>query len=157
MRVGTGYDVHPLVKGRKLILGGVVIPYERGLEGHSDADVLTHAVIDAVLGAGALQDIGTHFPDTDPQYKDASSLALLKHIGGLLKASGYGIENIDTTVICEQPRLADYRDEMRRNIAACFEIEVEKVSVKASTSAGLGFLGKGEGIAAHAVALIERI
>ena len=156
MRVGIGYDVHPLTAGRRLVLGGVTIPHEHGLDGHSDADVLTHAIIDAILGAAALRDIGTHFPDTDPQYKDISSIALLKHVGGMLLETGHIILNIDATVVCERPRLAGYRDEMRHNIADSLNIEFDQVSVKASTSAGIGFLGEGKGIAAHAVALIER-
>jgi len=156
MRAGIGYDVHSLVKGRKLVLGGVTVPFERGLDGHSDADVLVHAIIDALLGACTLDDIGTHFPDTDPAYEDISSLVLLNKVGEKIKGSGYTIENIDATVVCQRPRLADYRDEMRRNIAASLAIDIERVSVKASTSAGIGFLGKGKGIATHAIALIER-
>ena len=156
MRVGIGYDVHPLVKGRPLVLGGVTVPFGRGLRGHSDADVLTHAIIDALLGAAALKDIGTHFPDTDPQYKDISSITLLQRVGDMLHNGGFKIENIDATILCEQPRLADYIDEMCQKIGASLGIMREQVSVKASTSAGLGFLGKGEGIAAHAVALVEK-
>ena len=156
MRAGIGYDVHPLVKGRRLVLGGVTVPFEQGLDGHSDADVLVHAIIDALLGACALEDIGTHFPDTDPEYEGISSLVLLNKVGEKIKESGYTIENIDATVVCQRPRLADYRDEMRRNIAASLDINIERVSVKASTSAGIGFLGEGKGIATHAVALIER-
>ena len=156
MRVGIGYDVHPLVKGRPLVLGGVTVPFGRGLRGHSDADVLTHAIIDALLGGAALKDIGTHFPDTDPQYKDISSIALLQRVGDMLHNGGFKIENIDATILCEQPRLADYIDEMCQKIGASLGIMREQVSVKASTSAGLGFLGKGEGIAAHAVALVEK-
>ncbi len=155
MRVGIGYDVHPLVEGRPLVLGGVTVPFGHGLHGHSDADVLTHAIIDALLGAAALKDIGTHFPDTDPQYKDISSITLLKRVGDMLHNGGFKIENIDATIICEQPRLADYIDEMCRNISAALGIMREQVSVKASTSAGLGFLGEDEGIVAHAVALVE--
>ena len=155
-RVGIGYDVHPLVRGRPLVLGGAVVPYGSGLDGHSDADVLTHAIIDALLGAAALKDIGTHFPDSDPQYEGISSIALLQSVGDMLRKGKYDIVNIDATVVCEQPRLADYIGEMRRNIGAALDIERERVSVKASTSAGLGFVGEGRGIAAHAVALIER-
>jgi len=156
MRVGIGYDVHPLVTGRPLILGGVTVAFERGLRGHSDADVLVHAIMDALLGAATLKDIGTHFPDTDPQYKDISSITLLKRVGNMLRNGGFKIENIDATIICEQPRLVDYIDEMCRNISAALGITKEQVSVKATTSAGLGFLGAGSGIATHAVALVKR-
>ena len=156
MRVGIGYDVHPMVTGRPLILGGVTVAFERGLRGHSDADVLVHAIMDALLGAASLKDIGTHFPDTDPQYKDISSITLLKRVGDMLLSGGFKIENIDATIICEQPRLADYIDEMCRNISAALGITKEQVSVKATTSAGLGFLGEGRGIATHAVALVKR-
>jgi len=156
MRVGIGYDVHPLVAGRPLVLGGVTVAFERGLRGHSDADVLVHAIMDALLGAATLKDIGTHFPDTDPQYKDISSITLLKRVGDMLGNGGFKIENIDATILCEQPRLVDYIDEMCRNISAALGIAKEQVSVKATTSAGLGFLGEGRGIATHAVALVER-
>ena len=156
MRVGIGYDVHPLVAGRPLVLGGVTVAFERGLRGHSDADVLVHAIMDALLGAATLKDIGTHFPDTDPQYKDISSITLLKRVGDILVNGGFKIENIDATILCEQPRLADYIDEMCRNISAALGIAKEQVSVKATTSAGLGFLGEGRGIATHAVALVKR-
>jgi len=156
MRVGIGYDVHPLVEGRPLVLGGVRVPFARGLFGHSDADVLVHAIIDALLGAAALKDIGTHFPDSDPQYKGISSIVLLKRVGDMLHEHGFGVENIDATIIAEQPRLADYIDEMRHNVSQALGIAKDQVSVKASTSACLGFLGRSEGIAAHAVALIER-
>lgn len=155
MRVGIGYDVHPLVSGRPLVLGGVTVAFERGLRGHSDADVLVHAIMDALLGAAALKDIGTHFPDTDPQYKDISSITLLKRVGNMLHNGGFKIENIDATIICEQPRLVDYIDEMCRNISAALGIAKEQVSMKATTSAGLGFLGAGSGIATHAVALVK--
>lgn len=156
MRTGIGYDVHPLVKGRRLVLGGVTIPYNRGLSGHSDADALTHAITDALLGASALKDIGSYFPSTDPKYKDISSILLLKQIGGMLSNQyGYRVINIDASIVCEQPRLADYTDEMCRNISEALGIETGKVSVKATTSKGLGFIGKGEGIAVLAVALIE--
>ena len=156
MRVGIGYDVHPLVAGRPLVLGGVTVAFERGLRGHSDADVLVHAIMDALLGAATLKDIGTHFPDTDPQYKDISSITLLKRVGDMLRNGGFRIENIDATILCEQPRLVDYIDEMCRNISAALGIAKEQVSVKATTSAGLGFLGEGRGIATHAVALVKR-
>ncbi len=156
MRIGIGYDVHPLVAGRPLVLGGVRVPFERGLFGHSDADVVVHAIIDALLGAAALRDIGTHFPSTDPQYKDISSILLLKRVGDMLYDAGFSIENIDATIIAQQPQLADSIDEMCRNIGRALGIAKDRVSVKASTSANLGFTGRGEGIAAQAVALIER-
>jgi 2-C-methyl-D-erythritol 2,4-cyclodiphosphate synthase len=156
MRVGIGYDVHPLVEGRPLVLGGVLVPFGRGLHGHSDADVLTHAIIEALLGAAALKDIGIHFPDSDPQYKDISSIALLKRVGNMLLEGGFTIENIDATVVCEQPRLAEYIDEMCRNISEALDLNKEQISVKATTSAGLGFLGEGMGIATHAVALVDK-
>lgn len=156
MRVGIGYDVHPLVAGRPLVIGGVTVAFHSGLEGHSDADVLTHAIIDALLGAISLRDIGTHFPDSDPQYKDISSMTLLIRVGKMLHDRGFKIENIDATIICEQPRLTDHIDEMCLNIGAALGIDTEQVSVKATTAAGLGFLGEGMGIATHAVALIER-
>jgi len=156
MRVGIGYDVHPLVEGRPLVLGGVLVPFGRGLHGHSDADVLTHAIIEALLGAAALKDIGTHFPDSDPQYKDISSITLLKRVGNMLLEGGFNIENIDATVVCEQPRLAEYINEICRNISEALGLNKEQVSVKATTSAGLGFLGEGMGIATHAVALIDK-
>lgn len=155
MRIGIGYDVHPLVEGRPLVLGGVRVPFERGLSGYSDADVLVHAIIDALLGAAALGDIGTHFPDSDPQYKDISSIVLLRRVGEMLH-QGFKIENIDATILAEQPKLAPFIDEMRQNIGDALGIAKDRVSVKASTSASLGFAGRGEGIAAHAVALIER-
>ena len=156
MRVGIGYDVHPLIEGRPLVLGGVLIPFGRGLHGHSDADVLTHAIIEALLGAAALKDIGTHFPDSDPQYKNISSITLLKRVGNMLLQRGLHIENIDATVVCEQPRLAEYINEMCRNISEALGLNKEQISVKATTSAGLGFLGKGMGIATHAVALVDK-
>ncbi|MFQ5988059.1 MAG: 2-C-methyl-D-erythritol 2,4-cyclodiphosphate synthase [Dehalococcoidia bacterium] len=154
MRIGIGYDVHPLVEGRPLMLGGVRVAFERGLSGYSDADVLVHAIIDALLGAAALGDIGTHFPDSDPQYKDISSIVLLRRAGEMLH-QGYKIENIDATILCQQPKLAPFIDEMCQNISDALGIERGRVSVKATTSASLGFAGRGEGIAAHAVALIE--
>ena len=156
MRTGIGFDIHPLVEGRKLALGGVQIDYERGLDGHSDADVLIHAVIDALLGAAALGDIGRHFPDSDPQYKDISGIALLERIQAILNDNGVTIENIDATVICEKPRLADHIEHMRDNMAGALSIETPRVSVKASTTNGLGIIAKGEGIAALAVALVRK-
>lgn len=155
MRIGNGYDVHRLTEGRKLILGGVEIPYEKGLLGHSDADVLLHAVMDALLGAAALRDIGFHFPDSDPAYQGISSLKLLKKTGELLREAGWRIVNIDATVIAERPKLKQYMDQMIRNIAETLEIPVPAVNVKATTEEGLGFTGEGLGIAASAVCLIE--
>ena len=155
MRIGHGYDVHRLVEGRKLILGGVEIPYEKGLLGHSDADVLLHAVMDAVLGAAALGDIGRHFPDTDPAYRGADSLALARAVAALIREHGYAVGNIDATILCQKPKLAPYIEEMRRNIAAAFGVAADAVSVKATTEEHLGFTGEGLGIAAHAVALLE--
>lgn len=151
MRIGMGYDVHRLVEGRDLILGGVAIPYERGLLGHSDADVLLHAVMDALLGAAALGDIGRHFPDTDDAYKDASSMDLLCHVGDLLEEACYMIENIDATIIAQQPKMRDYIPQMEENIAGALGIEAGQVNVKATTEEGLGFTGSGEGISAQAV------
>ena len=155
MRIGQGYDVHRLVEGRKLILGGVTIPYEKGLLGHSDADVLVHAVMDALLGAGALGDIGQHFPDTDPAYEGISSIELLEKVGELLEENGYVIENIDATIIAQRPKLASYRPQMAENIAKALHIEVSQVSVKATTEEGLGFTGTGEGISSQAIALLN--
>ena len=155
MRIGHGYDVHRLTAGRKLILGGVEIPWELGLLGHSDADVLTHAVMDALLGAAALGDIGQHFPDTDPAYAGADSLELLSHVTGILSQNGYRIGNVDATILAQRPKLAPYIPAMREKLAAAMEIETGRVSIKATTEEGLGFTGAGEGIAAHAVALIE--
>lgn len=155
MRIGHGYDVHRLVGDRKLILGGVEIPYEKGLLGHSDADVLLHAVMDAVLGAAALGDIGRHFPDTDPAYRGADSLALTRAVAALIREHGYTVGNIDATILCQKPKLAPYIEEMRRNIAAAFGVAADAVSVKATTEEHLGFTGEGLGIAAHAVALLE--
>ena len=152
-----GYDVHRLVEGRGLILGGVKIPYEKGLLGHSDADVLLHAVMDALLGAAALGDIGKHFPDTDEKYKGISSLELLKEVGRLLEENLYFIGNIDATIIAQRPKLSPYREEMREKIAAALGISVNQVSVKATTEEGLGFTGSGEGISAQAVALLEMV
>ena len=156
MRIGHGYDVHRLTAGRKLILGGVTIPYEKGLDGHSDADVLTHAVMDALLGALALGDIGKHFPDTDPAYKGADSLALLRHVAALIREKGWQVGNIDATVLAQAPKLAPHIMQMRENLAAAMACDVDCVSVKATTEEGLGFTGSGEGIAAHAIALLEQ-
>ena len=155
MRIGHGYDVHRLVEGRKLILGGVDIPYEKGLLGHSDADVLLHAIMDAVLGAAALGDIGKHFPDTDPAYKGADSLALTRAVAKLIAEHGYTVGNIDATILCQAPKLAPHIAAMRQNIADAFGIPLDAVSVKATTEEHLGFTGEGLGIAAHAVALLE--
>ena len=155
MRIGHGYDVHRLVEDRKLILGGVEVPYEKGLLGHSDADVLLHAVIDAVLGAAALGDIGQHFPDTDPAYKGADSLALTREVAKIIAAHGYKVGNIDATILCQRPKLAPHIPAMRQNIADAFGLPLDAVSVKATTEEHLGFTGEGLGIAAHAVALIE--
>ena len=153
MRIGHGYDVHKLVEERELILGGVRIPYEKGLLGHSDADVLLHAISDALLGALALGDIGKHFPDKDSQYKGISSLILLKKTAELVRSRGYKVGNVDATVLAQRPKLAPYIPSMRENIAAALGVDVERVSVKATTEEGLGFTGSGEGIAAHAVVL----
>lgn len=155
MRIGQGYDVHKLVEDRKLILGGVEIPYEKGLLGHSDADVLVHAIIDAILGAAALGDIGKLFPDKDMQYKNADSLVLLKLATEKVRENGYEIENIDSTIIAQRPKLAPHIEKMRENIAAAMKIDVGRVSVKATTEEGLGFTGTGEGMAAQAIALIK--
>lgn len=157
MRIGHGYDVHRLVEGRKLILGGVEVPYEKGLLGHSDADVLAHAVMDAVLGAAALGDIGQHFPDTAEEYEGADSLALARRVAEILKEHGYRIENIDSTILCQRPKLASYIPAMRQKLADAFGMPVDAVSVKATTEEHLGFTGEGLGIAAHAVALIEKL
>ena len=154
MRIGQGYDVHRLVQDRPLILGGVEVPYEKGLLGHSDADVLLHAVMDALLGAAALGDIGQHFPDTDPAYKGISSVELLKKVRELLDEKGFVIENIDSTIIAQRPKLASYRPQMAANIADALHLDVSRVSVKATTEEGLGFTGNGEGISAQAIALL---
>lgn len=154
MRIGMGYDVHRLVEGRDLIMGGVKIPYEKGLLGHSDADVLLHAISDALLGAAALGDIGKHFPDTDPKYKGISSLTLLKHVGELLEENLYVIGNIDATIIAQKPKMAPYREQMRVNVAEALGISVNQVSIKATTEEGLGFTGSGEGISSQAIALL---
>ena len=155
-RTGFGFDVHRLVVGRKLILGGVDIPSDLGLEGHSDADVLLHAVMDALAGAAALGDIGKHFPNTDQQYKDISSLVLLSHIGELLKKEKYHVINIDVTVVLEKPKILPYADQMRNNIASALNITSDQVSIKATTNEGLGFIGARDGAVAHAVASIIR-
>ena len=154
MRIGFGYDVHPLTQGRRLVLGGVDIPFDKGLGGWSDADVLTHAIIDALLGAAALGDIGSHFPPGEPEYKDISSLVLLKKVKDKLAEKGWLIDNIDATIIAERPRLRDYIDKMRKQLSQTLEIDIGQVSVKASTSNQVGFIGRGEGIAAQVVALI---
>ena len=156
IRIGHGYDVHRLVEDRKLILGGVEIPFEKGLLGHSDADVLLHAVSDALLGAAALGDIGKHFPDSDPAYKGADSLRLLAAVAELLAKEGYKIVNVDATLLAQRPKLASYIAQMRCNIAKAIGADVDAVSVKATTEEGLGFTGEGLGIAAHAVCLIEK-
>ncbi|MDD6159276.1 MAG: 2-C-methyl-D-erythritol 2,4-cyclodiphosphate synthase [Oscillospiraceae bacterium] len=155
MRIGQGYDVHRLVEGRALILGGVNIPWEKGLLGHSDADVLTHALMDALLGAAALGDIGKLFPDSDPAYAGADSLELLRSVTALLEKNGYGIVNVDVTVVAQRPKLAPYREEMRRRLAEAMGLERGRVSVKATTEEGLGFTGSGQGISAMAVALLD--
>lgn len=154
MRIGMGYDVHKLVEGRKLIIGGVEIPYEKGLLGHSDADVLLHAISDALLGAAALGDIGKHFPDTDPAYKGISSIVLLEHVGKLLEENCFFIENIDATIIAQAPKMRPHIDTMRENIANALGISVEQVNVKATTEEGLGFTGTGEGISSQAICLL---
>ena len=157
MRIGHGYDEHRLVRGRDLIIGGDKIDYEFGLLGHSDADVLTHAIMDALLGAAALGDIGKHFPDSDPAYAGADSLALAKNVSALLRSNGYRIINVDSTVLAQRPKLAPFIPIMRERLAAALGVSIDDVSVKATTEEGLGFTGSGEGIAAHAVCLIERL
>ncbi len=156
MRIGMGYDVHKLTTDRDLILGGVKIPYEKGLLGHSDADVLLHAIMDALLGAAALGDIGKHFPDTDPQYKGISSIRLLEHVAELLDQNGYLIENIDATIIAQRPKMLPHIPSMRENIAKALHIELDQINVKATTEEGLGFTGSGEGISSQAVCLLEK-
>jgi 2-C-methyl-D-erythritol 2,4-cyclodiphosphate synthase len=155
-RTGYGYDVHRLTSGRKLILGGVEIPSALGLDGHSDADVIVHAVMDALLGAAALGDIGQHFPNTDPRYRGISSLLLLKHVAGLLDSRGFALVNVDATLVLEQPKILAYADRMRANIADALGVPVERISLKATTGEQMGFIGRGEGAAAHAVATIVR-
>ena len=157
MRVGMGYDVHKLVEGRDLILGGVTIPYEKGLLGHSDAYVLLHAIMDALLGAAALGDIGKHFPDTEEAYKGISSMKLLEHVRKLLDENLYVIENIDATIIAQRPKMLSHIPSMRQNIAEALQIEVDQVNVKATTEEGLGFTGSGEGISSQAICAIEKI
>ncbi len=154
-RVGIGYDVHPLVPGRKLVLGGIEIPYDKGLSGWSDADTLTHTIIDALLGAAALGDIGSHFPPGELEYKDISSLVLLEKINGELASNGWRVVNIDTTILAESPKMKDFIPPMRRKLSQTLKIDISQVSVKASTANGLGFIGRGEGIAAYAAAIIE--
>lgn len=154
MRIGMGYDVHKLVEGRDLIIGGVTIPYEKGLLGHSDADVLLHAIMDALLGAAALGDIGKHFPDTDPAYKGISSIALMEKVGELLSESGFLIENIDATIIAQAPKMRPHIDTMRENIAKALNVEVSQINVKATTEEGLGFTGSGEGISSQAICML---
>lgn len=156
-RIGHGYDVHKLTEGRKLILGGVDIPYEKGLLGHSDADVLVHAIMDSMLGALALGDIGKHFPDNDDKYKGADSLKLLERVTEIIGENGYKISNIDSTLLCQSPKLAPHINKMRENIAAACKCDVSQISVKATTEEELGFTGRKEGIAAHAVCLLEKI
>lgn len=155
MRIGTGYDVHALVEGRDLILGGEKIPHDKGLLGHSDADVLLHAIMDALLGAAALGDIGKHFPDSDDKYKGISSIKLLEEVGRILSEAGFTIGNIDSTIVAQKPKLAGFLENMRGNIASALQITVNQVSVKATTEEHLGFTGREEGIAAQAVALIQ--
>ena len=157
LRIGHGYDVHRLTEGRRLILGGVEVPYEKGLLGHSDADVLTHAVMDALLGAAALGDIGKLFPDTDAAYAGISSILLLERVAERLREAGYAVVNLDATVLAQAPKLAPYRERMRENLARALTLDTSRVSVKATTEEGLGFTGEGLGIAAHAVALLEKI
>ena len=157
IRIGHGYDVHRLTEGRKLILGGVNIPYEKGLLGHSDADVLVHAVMDSMLGALALGDIGKHFPDTSPEYEGADSISLLKRVSGIISEQGFSVGNIDSTIICQSPKLAPYIEKMRENIASAVGCEASQVSIKATTEERLGFTGSGEGISAHAVCVLESV
>jgi len=151
-----GYDVHRLVEDRPLIIGGVVIPYEKGLLGHSDADVLTHAVMDGLLGATALGDIGLHFPDSDPGYSGADSLNLLERVGAMVREAGFAVGNVDATIIAQKPKMRPYIDEMRENLARCLRVEMDQINVKATTEEGLGFTGTGDGIAASAVVLLKK-
>ncbi|WP_017413707.1 2-C-methyl-D-erythritol 2,4-cyclodiphosphate synthase [Clostridium tunisiense] len=157
MRIGLGYDVHKLVENRDLILGGVTIPYEKGLLGHSDADVLVHAIMDSLLGAAALGDIGKHFPDTDDTYKGISSIKLLEHVGGLLKDNNYKIGNIDATIIAQKPKMLPHIPKMVENISSALKIERNRVNVKATTEEGLGFTGNGEGISSQSICLLENL
>jgi 2-C-methyl-D-erythritol 2,4-cyclodiphosphate synthase len=154
MRAGIGYDVHPLVPGRALVLGGVDVPFQKGLDGYSDADVLVHAIMDALLGAAGLKDIGQQFPSGDPRHKDASSIHMLEHVGRMVASAGYVVKNVDSTLIAQEPRVAPYIDQMRHNIAQALRIEEDQVMVKATTTDGLGFAGRGEGMAAYAVAML---
>lgn len=156
MRVGLGYDVHKLVENRKLIMGGVDIPYEKGLLGHSDADVLLHAIKDSILGAAALGDIGKHFPDTDQDYKNANSMDLLRQVGILLNSKGYLVNNLDATIIAQKPKISPYIEEMRNNVSLALNLEVDKINIKATTTEGLGFVGIEEGIAAQSIASIVK-
>lgn len=156
IRVGLGYDVHQLVEERELIIGGVCIPYEKGLLGHSDADVLTHAIMDAILGAIGQGDIGKHFPDTDPLYKNVSSLKLLEHVQTLLESCNYMISNIDATIVAQQPKMAPYLEEMKENIAKRLKIKCDQINIKATTEEGLGVTGEGKGIASHAITLVQK-
>ena len=156
-RIGFGFDVHKLTEGRKLILGGVEIPFEKGLLGHSDADVLLHAICDALLGAAALGDIGKHFPDTDLRFKGISSIELLKNVGTLLEQNGFGVGNIDTTLVLERPKIMFYVDQMRKNIAEALRISENQISIKATTNEGMGFIGVGEGAVAYAVTIITSL
>ena len=157
MRVGLGYDVHKLVENRKLILGGVEIPFEKGLLGHSDADVLLHAIMDSLLGACALGDIGRHFPDTDNTFKGISSIALLKNTGKLISAAGYSINNIDATIIAQKPKMLPYIENMRENISKALNIDIDKINIKATTEEGLGFTGEMLGISSQSIASVEKI
>jgi 2-C-methyl-D-erythritol 2,4-cyclodiphosphate synthase len=157
MRIGQGYDVHPFEEGRRLVLGGFVFEGETGLAGHSDADVLTHAVIDALLGAAAMGDIGSHFPSPDERWRNADSIEMLKDVARMLGRSGFAVGNVDTTLVCQKPKIAEHVLHMRHNLASALEIETARVSVKATTTDGLGALGRGEGIAAMAVALLEEL
>lgn len=156
MRVGIGFDVHPLEAGRKLVLAGVDIPFEKGLAGHSDGDALTHAVVDALLGAAALGDIGTHFPSSDPRYRAVRSLLLLERVAGMLRDKGWRIENVDATIVAERPRLTPFVEAMRKGLGAALDLPIDRVGVKAKTTDGLGYAGRGEGITAYAVALLEQ-
>ena len=157
MRIGIGYDVHKLVEGRYLIIGGVNVPHEKGLLGHSDADVLTHAVMDSILGALALGDIGKHFPDTDPEYKGADSIKLLEYVNNLIKEKGYKVNNIDCTIIAQSPKMAPYIKKMRENFALALDTDIENINVKATTEEGLGFTGSKEGISAQSVCTIVKV
>ena len=156
-RIGSGYDVHRLVSGRKLIVGGVTIPHEKGLKGHSDADVLVHAVCDAMLGAAGMGDIGEHFPDTDPRFKGISSILLMEHCRDLLKLKGWKVGNMDATIFAEAPKMSPHKKKMAKNLATAAGIKVDLVNIKATTTEGLGFEGRGEGIGAHAVVLLQRL